>query len=367
GQFLCETFGLVAPGMPQTAARIGLNYTLVAIGNEPAQTTQLFTTMIATAFFENDINKILDAGIASLDKNSRTLQVVNDVRRWHNQYPDDWRETRRLIRDKYTQEDGESLRDRNGFELNTAAIIASLFYGQDDFQETLKHSFNFGWDADNNAAQVGTILGVIYGYRKMMNHNDRYNPQWLIVDRYKNTTREGMPMDETITSFSDRIVEVFEMVNESNGGSRTVVDNTLVYRIPIEQPAPVIKVVSFEEQRQNLKNKWEQQIIEGLSSDNRKERARAAYLAVCLDMNTDLARNHRRQWRQASHDLSGYWKVMNNIFYGGNHQNHIIDFQNIIEFREKFERAGFKAPARGANSSEIFRDMEYWRDPEDLY
>jgi hypothetical protein len=38
GQFLCETFGLVAPAMPRTAARIGLNYTTVAINGEPAQT-----------------------------------------------------------------------------------------------------------------------------------------------------------------------------------------------------------------------------------------------------------------------------------------------------------------------------------------
>jgi hypothetical protein len=38
GQFLCETFGLVAPAMPQTAAKIGLHYTRVAIEQEPAQT-----------------------------------------------------------------------------------------------------------------------------------------------------------------------------------------------------------------------------------------------------------------------------------------------------------------------------------------
>jgi hypothetical protein len=36
GQFLCETFGLLAPGMPQTAARIGLNYTRVAIDEQTA-------------------------------------------------------------------------------------------------------------------------------------------------------------------------------------------------------------------------------------------------------------------------------------------------------------------------------------------
>ena len=41
GQFLSETFGLMAPAMPQTASRIGLHYTRVAIDAEPAQTTPL--------------------------------------------------------------------------------------------------------------------------------------------------------------------------------------------------------------------------------------------------------------------------------------------------------------------------------------
>ena len=35
GQFVCESFGLLAPGMPQTAAKIGLNYTRVTIDGEP--------------------------------------------------------------------------------------------------------------------------------------------------------------------------------------------------------------------------------------------------------------------------------------------------------------------------------------------
>jgi hypothetical protein len=51
GQFICETFGLMAPGMPRTASKIGLNFTRITIDLEPAQTTQLFCTMISSAFF----------------------------------------------------------------------------------------------------------------------------------------------------------------------------------------------------------------------------------------------------------------------------------------------------------------------------
>ena len=94
GQFLCETFGLIAPAMPQNAAQIGLNYTRVAIDGEPAQTTQLFTSMIATAFVENDVDTLLDAGLAAIDPNSQICQIVKDVRHWHKEHPDDWRATR---------------------------------------------------------------------------------------------------------------------------------------------------------------------------------------------------------------------------------------------------------------------------------
>ena len=35
GQFLCEQFALIAPGMPQTASKIGTHYTHVAIDGSP--------------------------------------------------------------------------------------------------------------------------------------------------------------------------------------------------------------------------------------------------------------------------------------------------------------------------------------------
>jgi len=215
GQFLCESFALVAPAMPKTAERIGLNYTTVAIDLEPAQTTQLFTAMIATAFVEDDVDRILDAGLAALDPNSRLHEIVGDLRRWHKEHPDDWRATRRLLKDKYSQANG-AMRDRNGYELNTGATIAALLYGQGDFVRTLITAFNFGWDADNTAATAGTIIGVTQGYRWMLAQG------WQIVDRYENTTRDNMPSDETITSFADRIVDLAEIVIAENGGKRVL-------------------------------------------------------------------------------------------------------------------------------------------------
>jgi ADP-ribosylglycohydrolase len=352
GQFLCETFGLVAPAMPQTAAKIGLHYTRVAIEQEPAQTTQLFTTMISSAFIDHDINKLLDAGVASLDPNSIIVQIIDDVRKWHKENRDNFKETRRLLHSKYKLKDGIT-RNQNGSELNTAAIIAAMLYGNGDFAETIRYGMNFGYDADCNCATLGTIMGTIYGYRQMMGKG------WQIIDRYQNTKRDNMPMDETMTSFADRIIELFEMVNQENGGRKYVLDKVVVYDIPVEKPASVINLYSHEEHKQILINQYEKEIEINLLEGNRQETARAAYIAVCMGLNTSLANKYPKKWNEACFNLSGYWKVINNIFNSDN-------FQSLLDMKAKFAAAGF-VPMEKVADSVLFMDMETWKDPKILY
>jgi hypothetical protein len=360
GQFLSETFGLIAPAMPQTAARIGLNYTTVAIGNEPAQSTQLFTAMVSTAFVEKDINRILDAGIAALDERSLLRKVVSDVRQWHRTHPQDWRETRRLLKEKYIVENG-NIRATNGFELNTGSIIAALLYGEGDFSESLKHAFNFGWDADCNAATVGTIVGVIHGYKKMMNKNDPYQPNWNIVDRYRNVTRDNMPMDETITSFADRVVDLFEVVNLENGGKVVVQENIPGYLIPVEKPRPIRTMDPISVQRDALVNELESVMIEDLTSGDRERMARSAYIAVCLDQHETLKKRFPRQWKESMYHLSGYWRVMYNIFATGH------NFQDLQNLRAKFKAAGIVPNVKPFTLEEVWNGRELWKEPSQVF
>lgn len=360
GQFLSETFALIAPVMPQTAARIGLNYTTVAIDNEPAQSTQFFTTIIAMAFVESDMDKLLDYGLSAVDQNSQLVEIVNDVRTWYAANPDSWRKTRNLLKEKYTLEDG-NIRDTNGFELNTGSVIAALLYGNNDFAESLKVAFNFGWDADCNAATVGTILGVIYGYRNMMNHDDPFSPDWQIVDRYKNTTRENMPNNETITSFADRIVELFELANAINGGSSTLIDNIVVYKIFNEPPSPVRNLVNLNEQAEKLSAGMHAQIKMDLFSDQRKDRSRAAYMSVCFGLADTFAKEFPEQWAWACADLKGYWKIMNNIFS----KRH--NFSELRLIRDKFIKAGFTSPLRDYSNQEVWNDRATWKSFDEIY
>ncbi len=309
GQFLCETFALLAPAMPQTAGKLALHYTTVAIDGEPAQTTQLFTTMIAAAFVLRDVEAVLDAGLRAIDPHSQLHEIAGDVRRWQREHPEDWRATRQKVRDKYTRHEGK-MRDSNGYELNTAATLAALLYGQGELPATLQTAFNFGWDCDNSAATSGTIVGVMTGYSRMMAH------EWQIVDRYRNTTRDGMPMDETITRFADRLIDLSEQVIGQQGGERRREAAGISYRIPVETPACVRPLLPPEEAAAVLAASLRAEIETAiLGETDEVALARAAYLAVGLDLAPALKERDAARWERAVAALNAREKIVQAIFH----------------------------------------------------
>jgi ADP-ribosylglycohydrolase len=306
GQFVCESFGLMAPAMPQTAANIGLNYTLVTIDGEPAQTTQLVTAMIATAFVETDLDRILDAGLASVDPKSQIARIVTEVRQICRDHPGDWRSARREFKSRWQTHNG-AIRDKNGYELNTACTIAALIYGRGDFVETLRIAFNLGWDCDNNAATAGAILGVIHGRRWMDEQ------RWNIADRYANTTRDNMPMDETITTFEDTLIACARLVIEAEGGQYLDQNGQRLYRIGAESPAlvrPLATPTNFESQ---ARNHW-LPVLETDLNQPGAARARAAYLAICLNESDRLRREFPTQWQAAIAELHTHDPLIKEIF-----------------------------------------------------
>ncbi|MBE3070242.1 MAG: ADP-ribosylglycohydrolase family protein, partial [Planctomycetes bacterium] len=308
GQFVCECFGLVAPAMPQTAARIGLHYTHVSIDGEPAQTTQMFTAMIATAFVESDVAKIVEAGVAAVDPGSRVHGVARDVQRLWKEHPRDWRELRRRIHATYATAGG--MRDANGYELNTACVLAALLYGGGNFVESLRLAFNLGYDADCNAATVGAVIGVVRG-RKWMDAQG-----WNLRDVYRNTSRPGMPTDETLTAFGNRLTRVAGQVVVEAGGHAVTADGRVILRIPRQTPANVEPLARPADRLAELR----QAAVPGLRKDlagSAEDRARAAYLALCLGEADALRRDMPQEWARAVTALRDHAKLVKAMAAGG--------------------------------------------------
>jgi hypothetical protein len=335
GQFVSESWGLISPGMPQAAARIGIHYTHVSVDGEAVQSTQMVDAMIATAFLTNNMDKILDAGAAALDPDSVMSQIMSDVRRWYKENPRDWRATRKLTKEKYCKYGGQDMRDRNGVWLNGASTISALLYGGGDWAQTVRSAFNFGWDADNNAAASGTILGVVKG-----NHFLR-SQGWEIKDLYRNTSRDDMPEGETITTYSDRLVALARLNISGHGGSMTTVDGKSVYRIYTEEPVNVERLPDLKKQFAAMRLQLSGEIDRGIANGGTaQERARAAYLAICLDFAPELQRKYPRQWPRAIGSLSEYPRVLQAIFFEA-------PFPAGDAIREKAMAASLPKPATG--------------------
>jgi len=306
GQFICESFGLMAPAMPKTAAELALHYTHVTIDGEPAQPTQLFTAMIAAAFVEKDIETILQAGLAAVDRSSEISEIVGYVHELWKRQPEDWRRTREEIKNKYSRHGGET-RDRNGYELNTASTIASLLYGNSDFVETLRLAFNFGWDADNNAATCGTIIGVVNG-RTWMDEQG-----WEIKDLYRNVTRDGMPMDETITSFGNRLVSLARKAILLNGGREIDRGGDRLYQIVTQSPENVEPLPNPLNRLEGLREELVPVVTRDLQTEGVKQ-ARAAYYVICLDEAGRIKSQYPELWKRALDELTKFPEVIQNLY-----------------------------------------------------
>lgn len=300
GQFLCEQFALISPGMPQTAGKIGTHYTHVAVDGEPIQTTQLFDAMIASAFFEDNIMAVIDAGLRSVDPVSEIHGIVSNVIEWYHQHPRDWRATRLAIKEKYWNGEFGGPGGSNGFRVITAATIGSLLYGQGDFVESIRHGFNFGWDADNITAMIGTIIGVIKGEKWIREQG------WIIKDLYINDRRPGLPTQMTIGEFAEMHLDLAETNIISNGGELFERHGENFYRIETEEPSVVEKIPVPLHRHEELLTLFKPAVLEGLKGDSTSQAA-AVYLAVCLGIADEVEREMTEEWREAISSFMPYY------------------------------------------------------------
>lgn len=239
GQFCTESFGMIAPGLPNAAARIGAHYARITVRGEPIQACAFTTSMVALAYFVHDVEDLVRQSLAAVDSDSQHAEMVRDVLAWQQAEPEDWRRTRALIQAKYRDERGWNM---NATVTNGALVVAALLYGRGDFAETLKLAFALGYDADCNAATCGTVLGVVHGARALEAH-----PGWVLPQHYDNKTRDGLPETQTMDEIVDLTARLAERVILAEGGAKEQEGEEVIYRIPAQEPA-VLESVQTEPQ-----------------------------------------------------------------------------------------------------------------------
>ena len=235
-QLTNEIWAVTAPGMIDYAtdkSAFCARITNDSFGIEPALH---YAAMYSAAFFEKDINKLIDIGSEALHPDSKFHQIVENVKKIHTRYPNDWILARKIVKDEYL-----IYADYNRYawppidaNLNGAYGILALLYGNGDFQKTLDYCCAFGMDADNQAATMCGLLGIINGLESIP-ENLLYpleNVSWdkPFNDLYKMVTRADLP-DARISDMAERIARQGEKLILAKGGRKIKRDSMDIYQI----------------------------------------------------------------------------------------------------------------------------------------
>lgn len=229
GQFCVESYGLIAPGMPQTAADIGLHYARIAVSEEPLQATQFWTSLLSLlAFHQGSLEDALQLALAAVDPKSAMAEAVADARKAFYAHPADWKAARRDIHEKWEK---QRRWNDNSTPVNGAAVCLALLYGNGDFYRTLQYAMAIGYDADCNAATAGSVVGVRLGFQRIA-----ALPQFKMPDRYVNNTRPQLPAECKVSEQAETLLRVAERVILANGGERITIGPQPGYRVKLQAP-----------------------------------------------------------------------------------------------------------------------------------
>jgi hypothetical protein len=291
GQFCAEAFGFLAPGLPDAAAQIGGHYVRVTIRGEPMQACAFTTSMIALAFFERDVERLVARSLAAADPASQHAEMVKDVLAWHREAPDDWTATRARIQAKYRDQRGWNM---NATVTNGAFVVAALLHGRGDFLQTLRIAFAIGYDTDCNGATCGAVLGVLHGAKAL----EAY-PGWVLPTVYENASRDGLPNTESLDGLVALTARLAEKAILANGGTREGEGGQAAYVIPVREPSLFERLEPApKETREAVEETIDQEALRNLASGTPASRTFAA-IRLALHRGARLSPAERDGVREA--------------------------------------------------------------------
>ncbi|WOJ94397.1 ADP-ribosylglycohydrolase family protein [Congregibacter variabilis] len=177
-QLTTEIFGLFAPGRPDVALRLAHLPIRTTARGEAALAAEFYIVMHSLAAtadpaktLSEQLKKLRQQARRHLPDQSYTAKMYDFVATSYEAGLS-WEDTRDAFYQRYQveQADGYDVSSRELFcngcfasGINFGASIISLFYGNGDYQETVKIAVLAGWDSDNPAATWGGLLGFLLG------------------------------------------------------------------------------------------------------------------------------------------------------------------------------------------------------------
>ena len=165
-QIEADYIGFMNPGLPQNVVDISGKIGHIMNYGDGVYGGIFVGSLYSTAYFENDINKIIEQALHTIPAESDYAKIVRDVIKLHNHYPNNWKAAWKELDDKWGDEDisGAGSKFNIDAKLNGAYIVMGLLYGEGDVYRTLEITTRCGQDADCNPSNAMAVLGLIKGF-----------------------------------------------------------------------------------------------------------------------------------------------------------------------------------------------------------
>ena len=157
GQIFSDCWGYIAYGNPDRAKKLAAKMSSVTHDGDGIQGGIFVAVCIALAYNHKDIKEVIDLALAYLDE-STYKDCVMDIIEQSKELS--LEECKAYIFDKYSYSNYEGVCH---IIPNTAIMVMSMLYGDNDFSKTLCILAECGWDTDCTCGNVGSIMGALVG------------------------------------------------------------------------------------------------------------------------------------------------------------------------------------------------------------
>ena len=184
-----ELWGCIAPGNPALAADLAAKDGVLDHAGNSVYAEQFLSGVVSAAFFESDLDKLIETGLSLIPPDSRMANLIRDTRDWCRA-SSDWRFVRGQVIREYGHPDCT-----NSFQ-NIGYTLLSLLLGEGDFIRTQMIALNCGFDTDCTCGIAAAIQGIILGGARLAETHGFGDP--------------GFKLGVRIQRRSDRVLDLAE-------------------------------------------------------------------------------------------------------------------------------------------------------------